>query len=102
MNQIRPEDLPAVLEKRQLDEHTQAWIFENGSVAIVNAVEGIETLFTPERAYNLLNVLSKYGMTFLHIIRPKTITLNWKKTEGRLVACVQREAEYYQDRADEP
>jgi hypothetical protein len=102
MNQIRPEDLPAVLEKRQHDEHTQAWILENGSVAIVNSVGGIETLFTPERAYNLLNVLSKYGMTFLHILHPKTMTLNWKKTEGRLVACLQRAADYYQDREDEP
>src|SRR5437588_741763 len=50
----------------------------------------------------MLNFLSRHGTRFLHILRPKTLTLHWKKTEGRLLACVQQAAAFYQEREDEP
>ena len=54
---IHPEDLPAIIEKRKLDEHTHASVMDNGVIVIGSQTGGIEIILDAKRAFALLGLL---------------------------------------------
>jgi hypothetical protein len=54
---IHPEDLPAIIEKRKLDEHTHTSVMDNGVIVIGSQTGGIEIILDAKRAFALLELL---------------------------------------------
>jgi hypothetical protein len=54
---IHPEDLPAIIEKRKLDEHAHASVMDNGVIVIGSQTGGIEIILDAKRAFALLELL---------------------------------------------
>ena len=54
---IHPEDLPVIIEKRKLDEHTHASVMDNGVIVFGSQTGGLEIILDAKRAFALLELL---------------------------------------------
>ncbi len=75
-----PAEQVQLVEKRRLDEHSEAWLLDNGRVVIQSDVAGIETVLGPARAHALLELLSAYQALLLEQAHPQQ---REQKSEGK-------------------
>lgn len=65
--ELNPEDLPGIIEKRQLDARTHASVMDSGVIVVGSLEGGIEFILDAKRAIALLTLLQDHkDMLYQH------------------------------------